>query len=54
MFILSPVTYLLMGGVSPQMTSTSSELLSYIKDFPIDFPVVNKNNNIDVPEVTKK
>lgn len=44
MFILSPVTYPLMGGVSPQMTSTSSKLLSCIKYFPIDFPVVNKNN----------
>jgi hypothetical protein len=44
MFILSPVTYPLMGVVSPQTTSTSSKLLSCIQDLPIDFPAVNKSN----------
>jgi hypothetical protein len=44
MFILSPMKYPLMGGVYPQATSTSSKLLSCIKDLTIDFPVVNKNN----------
>jgi hypothetical protein len=44
MFLLSPLSYPLMGGVSPQTTSTSSKLLSCIKDFQVDFPVVNKNN----------
>ena len=39
-FLLPPLSYPLMGGVSPQTTSTSSKLLSFIKDFPIDFPVV--------------
>jgi hypothetical protein len=39
-FLLSPLSYPLMGGVSSQTTSTSSKLLSFIKDFPIDFPVV--------------
>jgi len=43
-FILLPMTYPLMGGVYPQATSTSSKLLSCIKDFPVDFPVVNKIN----------
>lgn len=50
MFILSP----LMGGVSPQTTSTSSKLLSCIKDFPVDFPVVNKNNILTYLKVQKK
>ena len=54
MFILSPVTCRLMGGVYPQTTSTSSKLLSCIKDFPIDFPVVNKNNVLTYLKLRKK
>jgi len=34
MFILSPMTYSLMGGVYPQMTSTSSKLSFMCEGLP--------------------
>ena len=54
MFILSPMTYPLMGGVYPQATSMSSKLLSCIKDLTIDFPIVNKNNVFMYLKLPKK
>jgi hypothetical protein len=43
-----------MGGVYPQATSTSSKLLACVKDFPIGFPVVNKNNVLMYLKLQKK
>jgi hypothetical protein len=39
MYILSPMTYPLMGSLYRQTNSTLSTLLSSVKDLPIDFPV---------------
>ena len=54
MFILLPMTYAVMGGVYPQVTSTTSKLLSCIKDFPGDFPVLNKNNILTYQKLQNK
>jgi hypothetical protein len=54
MFILSPMTYPLMGCVYTQATWTSSKLLSCVNDFPIDFKVVNKNYILTYLKLQKK